>query len=174
MSRKNAQAKVETSSGSAAVANQDVPESPAIAATEPSRPQAGPSSIQAQVFADVVALMAASPPHKHLFLTDLEWLVMPPLVLGQCSLVRREGRPFAFVSWAFLGPEAAARMTQPQLRLRPGDWKSGDEAWIIDVVAPFGGGEVALKEVKARTFADRKVKALQPAPDGKGLAVVEW
>lgn len=135
---------------------------------------AGPSSLQVQTFADVVALMAASPPHRHLFLSDIEWLVMPPLMLGQCSLVRREGRPFAFVSWAFLGPDAAARMIQPQLRLRPADWKSGDEAWIIDVVAPFGGADVALKEVKARSFSGRKVKALQPAPDGKGLAVVEW
>lgn len=174
MSRKNAQAKVETGSESAVAMNQDAPESAPIFAADSPRPQIGPSTIQAQVLADVVALMAASAPHKHLFLTDLEWLVMPPLMLGQCSLIRREGRPFAFVSWAFLGPEVAARMTQPQLRLRPTDWKSGDEAWIIDVVAPFGGAEVALKEVKARSFADRKVKALQPAPDGKGLAVVEW
>ncbi|MDO8608523.1 MAG: toxin-activating lysine-acyltransferase [Phaeospirillum sp.] len=174
MSRKSAPAKANDTGEGSAIVTGDEPESVAIAAMEPPRPLAGPSPIQAQVFADVVALMAASPPHKYLFLTDLEWLVMPPLMLGQCSLVRREGRPFAFVSWAFLGSEAAARMTQPQLRLRPADWKSGDEAWIIDVVAPFGGAEVALKEVKARTFADRKVKALQPAPDGKGLAVMEW
>lgn len=174
MVKKNAASAAASVEEHAALQKGEASESASVGASASSSPQPGPSPLQTQVFADVVALMAASAPHKHLFLTDLEWLVMPPLMLGQCSLVRREGRPFAFVSWAFLGPDAAARMTQPQLRLRPADWKSGDEAWIIDVVAPFGGAEVALKEVKARTFADRKVKALQPAPDGKGLAVMEW
>jgi len=46
--------------------------------------------------------------------------------------------------------------------------------WIIDVVAPFGGADVALKSVRERALAGRKVKALQPAPDGSGVAVVEW
>lgn len=129
---------------------------------------------RSEALVDVLGLMAASPAHRYVFLGDLEWLVLPPLALGQCSVLRRGGRPFAFVSWAFPRAEVVERLAARHLRLRPDDWTGGEEAWIIDVVAPFGGADVALKSVRERALAGRKVKALQPAPDGSGVAVVEW
>lgn len=41
------------------------------------------------------------------------------------------------------------------MKLRPQDWKSGEKAWLIDMVMPFGGRDEALKEVKAQVFPDR-------------------
>ncbi len=32
----------------------------------------------------------------------------------------------------------------------------------------------AAKELKEKVFKDEKVKSFQPAPDGQGMAVVEW
>ncbi|MBF0354606.1 MAG: toxin-activating lysine-acyltransferase [Alphaproteobacteria bacterium] len=128
----------------------------------------------AEVLGDVVWLMTHSPTHKHLFIADMEWLVLPPLMLRQCSLLRQGGRPFAFISWATVSEEVEARISMGQLRMGPQDWRSGEQAWIIDMIAPFGGGEQALKEIRERVFAGRKVKALQPAPDGVGVGVVEW
>ena len=141
-----------------------------LAAPTPMRQPSGP----AEVLGDVVWLMTQSPAHKHLFIADMEWLVLPPLMLRQCSLLRQGGRPFAFISWATVSEEVEARISKGQLRMGPADWRSGENAWIIDLVAPFGGGEQALKEIRERVFAGRKVKALQPAPDGTGVGVMEW
>jgi cytolysin-activating lysine-acyltransferase len=45
---------------------------------------------------------------------------------------------------------------------------------MIDLIAPFGGVEEAVKEIKEKILAGRTIKTLQPAPDGKGVMVVEW
>ncbi|WP_229596447.1 toxin-activating lysine-acyltransferase [Pseudodesulfovibrio sediminis] len=46
--------------------------------------------------------------------------------------------------------------------------------WLVDLVAPFGGGEDILKELRENVFKGQKVKTVQPAQDGSGMAVVEW
>lgn len=128
----------------------------------------------AEALGQVVGLMMASPNHKHLFVTDLEWLVAPPILLRQFRIFRRDNAPVGFVSWAFLSAEAEERLAAGQIKLNPAEWNFGGQPWLIDVVAPFGGGEAMVKEVKEKVFADRKLKVLQPAPDGTRLAVAEW
>ena len=82
--------------------------------------------------------------------------------------------PVAFASWAFLNEEAEARIRQDIRALTQDDWKSGDQPWLIDMIAPFGGLDEAVVDLKEKIFPDRTFKALRPAPDGKGHAVVEW
>ena len=118
--------------------------------------------------------MMHSPLHKHMFVQDLEWLLMPPIGLKQFRLWRRDNLPVAFASWAFLNDEAAARLASGVRRLAPAEWRSGDQLWLIDLVCPFGGTEEAMRQLKEETFKGRKVKSLQPAPGGQGVSVVEW
>lgn len=127
-----------------------------------------------EVLGQVSWLMMHSPGHKHMFLTDLEWLVMPALLLKQFRVFRKDGGPIAFASWAFLDEGASARMAKGDVKLSPAEWKSGDQAWLIDLVAPFGGHEEVLNSLKEQVFADQSLKSLQASPDGKGLAVLEW
>lgn len=122
----------------------------------------------------VLGLMLASPAHRHLFLSDLEWLVIPPILLQQFRLFRKDGRVIGYASWAFLSAEAEARMTEGSRRVAPADWRSGESLWLIELVAPFGGGEAMLAELREKVFVGRKPKTLRPAPDGKGVAMVEW
>jgi len=98
-----------------------------------------------------------SPQHRNQFVADLEWRVMPALVLDQAKLYMRDEAPVAYASWAFLSPEAAERYGRTG-RLAPGDWKSGPEAWLIDLVAPFGGGGDVLSDVKEKVLAGREVR----------------
>jgi cytolysin-activating lysine-acyltransferase len=126
------------------------------------------------VLGEVVFLMMSPPSHKHLFLTDLEWLVMPSLALRQFRLWRQGGRPVAFASWAFLSAEVEERVRGGVRRLKPVDWKSGDSAWLMDVVAPNPDfAKQMVDELKQSVFADRVLKGLRPRPDGGGSEVVE-
>lgn len=96
----------------------------------------------------IVWLMSLSPQHKHLFLADLEWRVKPPLLLKQCRLVQRGGRPLAFVSWALISEEVMKRLQEtPGQRLRPDEWRCGNNLVVIDAVAPFGNAKQTVEEV---------------------------
>ncbi|MBF0327110.1 MAG: toxin-activating lysine-acyltransferase [Alphaproteobacteria bacterium] len=122
----------------------------------------------------ILGLVLASPAHRHLFLSDLEWLVIPPVMLQQFRLFRKDGRVVGYASWAFLSAEAETRMLKGARRIAPADWRSGEALWLIELVAPFGGGEAMLVELREKVFAGKKLKTLQAAPGGKGVAMVEW
>ncbi|TAN52740.1 MAG: toxin-activating lysine-acyltransferase [Methylococcaceae bacterium] len=144
-------------------------------APEAAQPSAAPTPLRqphgpAEVLGDVVWLMTQSVNHKHLFIAELEWLVLPPVMLRQFRLVRGKDRPQAFVTWAMLNEEAEQRLIAGHTRLKPNDWNSGVAAWIVDLVAPFGGQEAVQKEIKQRLFADKSLKLLQPGKDGKPVA----
>ena len=130
--------------------------------------QPGPTEVLGQV----AWLFMTSPTHKHLFMTDLEWLVVPPLRLRQFRLFRRQNVPVAYASWASLTEEAEKRLMSGIRKLQPGDWNAGDRLWLIDLAAPFGGHDAILKELRDNVFAGRPVKTLRPGPDGKGVRVV--
>jgi cytolysin-activating lysine-acyltransferase len=121
-----------------------------------------------------VWLMSRSPVHKHLMITDLEWLVTPPIMLSQFRLWQKDGNPVGFASWAYLGEEAEERIVTKSIRrLMPTDWKSGENLWLIDFLSPFGGQEEMLKELREKTHPGQKMKMIQAAPGG-GKGVVEW
>ena len=112
----------------------------------------------ASVMGEIVWLMTQSPVHKHLFLADLEWLVMPPVLLSQYRIFRVQDRPVGVAFWAFLTEEAEARLKGGNPRLRPDEWKAGDRAWLIELVAPFGKPEVMLRDVKESIFKNEKLR----------------
>lgn len=116
----------------------------------------------------VAWLMMQQPGLRHTLLSELDWRVLPPLVLDQSRLYLREHAPLAFVSWARLSDEAAARFRAPPHHLSIADWASGDAIWIVDLIAPFGGTREIMADLREKHFADAPVHQL--APDGKGGA----
>ena len=85
--------------------------------------------------------MSQSARHKGLFISDLEWLVMPAILLKQFRIFYKDETPVGLVLWARISDEVEARLTQPNARLQPKDWRSGHTLKIVEVVAPFGGAE---------------------------------
>ena len=61
------------------------------------------------------------------------------------------------------------RLIAGQPRLAPAEWRSGDRVWLMDMVAPFGGGERLLGELRSRVLAGRPVKAMRGGPDGRKI-----
>jgi cytolysin-activating lysine-acyltransferase len=119
-------------------------------------------------------LMSRSPLHKHLMVTDIEWLLMPPIMLNQFHMWQDQGRPHGFASWAYFGEEQETRIANKGIRrLMPTDWKTGEALWLIDFVAPFGGQEKMVEELRLKILPGKRMKMLQARPEG-GTGMVEW
>lgn len=110
---------------------------------------------------------------RNVFLGDLEWRLMPALVLDQARLHMRDESPLAFITWARLSDEAAERYRLAPHRLAAADWKSGDQTWIVDLVAPFGGGAEVVKELKEKVFPGQTVRQLASLPD-RPAEILTW
>jgi|SRR5215472_5010920 len=119
-----------------------------------------------------VWLMMNMPQYRHVFLADLEWMVLPPVMLGQYRLFRAGNRVVAFAAWAYLSEAAEARLQGPNPRLAPAEWKGGDRLWLIDLHAPFGHQEAALKELRETALKGRRFKMHRWTPQGRQLVEI--
>lgn len=118
----------------------------------------------------VLMLYMQSSHRRFNFISDLEWLLMPPLMLKQCKLYMEQEFPIGYISWAFLSEEIEQRLVQSGGRLTTGDWKSGDRIWLIDMVAPFGSIDMMLTDVQANLFPGKNIFILAPDPKTGGVA----
>lgn len=86
---------------------------------------------------------------------------MPPFLLDQFRVFYKGKMPVACVCWAKVSAEILARLKKLGARIRPREWNSGEHVVIMGVVAPFGGVEQVLEEVKAKVFSGQAVQVLQ-------------
>jgi cytolysin-activating lysine-acyltransferase len=119
------------------------PEAPSTAADpgkEHWRGQTGsPSKTVAQVLGEITWLMTQSPRHKAIPLGDLEWLLMPALLLRQFRILYSGEQPVGVALWALADDLVAKRIDAGDTRLAAVEWKSGSNMRIVDIIAPFGG-----------------------------------
>lgn len=136
----------------------------------------GPRDDMTRLLGQIVTLLGQSPGHRHVFVSDLEWLVLPALIARQARVWRRQTEngavPVIYASWALVDAEVEARLRQGQMRLKPTEWRSGDRAWLIDLVAPFGGSDAALVELADQLFPGKVLHTLSSSATG-GFAVRE-
>jgi cytolysin-activating lysine-acyltransferase len=97
------------------------------------------------VLGEVTWLLTQSPQHKQLAIADLEWMVMPALLLRQFKLFYDTERniPVGVVLFAKVSDAVAARLDAGGRLATLDDWRSGDTVRVMATVAPFGG-EVRL------------------------------
>jgi cytolysin-activating lysine-acyltransferase len=111
-------------------------------------------------------LMMQSPFHKHRFITDLEWCVLPPLLLRQYRIFRRKDVSVAYVSWARLTEHSESQFIGSAGNLRPVDWNNGARLWLVDCVAPFGGLNAILDELRNNVLKKERINLLRPDEAG--------
>lgn len=126
----------------------------------------------AHTLGEMVWLMTRSPLHKHLKISDLEWLLMPAILLNQFRLFRAGEQVVGLALWAYLTPEQAEEMGKSG-RLKPENWRHGTdvlqlvkdqqvgkkvepetpelkdgevELWIVDFMVPFATNENKLAQ----------------------------
>ncbi|WP_247596901.1 toxin-activating lysine-acyltransferase [Hydrogenophaga sp. PAMC20947] len=121
----------------------------------------------------VTWLMMQQAHTRHTLLSELEWRVIPALMLDQAKLYMRDESPLAYVSWARLSPEAAQRYRTLPHQLSFNDWNSGNETWLVDVITPFGGLAKVMEELRKGVLAGQAVQQLAPT-SGEPSKAVTW
>lgn len=126
-----------------------------------------PNKTVAGVLGEMAWLLSQSPNHRHaLFLADLEWLVMPPLMHNQYRLFYGKGQPVGVAFWAFVTETVEQRLAAGG-RIGTDDWRSGDRLWLVELVAPFGNQEAMLEDLRKTALADRKFRFIRTQPNGR-------
>jgi cytolysin-activating lysine-acyltransferase len=103
------------------------------------------------ILGEMTWLLTQSPIHKALAIGDLEWLVMPALIHRQFYIFRDAERPVGLALWAKCTPEAEAKlergMIEPENRLTLEEWTSGEQIWLVDLIAPFADQTNRQREI---------------------------
>jgi hemolysin-activating ACP:hemolysin acyltransferase len=125
---------------------------------------------------EIVSVLLRAPAHRHLFLADLEWLVLPALATGQFALAeaRHEesglAAPVAVMLWATVSAEVDARLTanvDKPVRLKPDEWAAGPNAWLVEAVGEPRAVKALIDETLRRQLKGRGLKVRTRGADGK-------
>jgi hemolysin-activating ACP:hemolysin acyltransferase len=128
----------------------------------------------ALTFTRIVSVLMRSIHYKHYTLSDLEWLVVPPMLTGQCAVMetRVNGKPVpvAVALWASVSEQVDKRLSEnlaTPLKLRPDEWRSGEVLWLVDAVGDSEAIRHLLKQVQQTAFAEREIKIRTLGPDSR-------
>lgn len=128
---------------------------------------AQPAKTVSHVLGEITWLLSQSPLHKNLFISDLEWFVMPAILLEQFRIFPGpNGQPAGLVLWGSISNETEQRLREHKVRLSPHEWKGGPNLWLIEMVSPFGGQEEMLADVAVTIFSGKPFKYQITGPNG--------
>jgi hemolysin-activating ACP:hemolysin acyltransferase len=148
----------------------------AAATSEEARRRAAAAVRHSLAFAQIVSILMHSPRYRHYTLGDLEWLVLPPLLTGQCSVAEAKSKengasvPVAVALWASVSSDVDRRLAEnlnTPIRLRPDEWRSGDILWLIDAVGDRRVVPGLLKQLADNTLKGREIKVRGRGEGGK-------
>jgi cytolysin-activating lysine-acyltransferase len=150
------------------------------------RPRDARQTRFAQSFAQIVAVLMRDPNFRNMRLADLEWLVLPPVMAGQFRLAQapsphdrakgKEGAeggvlvPVAVAVWARVSAAIDKGLSEnldKSVRLRAGDWASGDKIWLMAVAGDQRAVPKFLERLAETEFKGQRVKMRLRGPDNK-------
>ena len=146
------------------------------AGDEAARARAMRSKLMAAAFGEIVSVLMRSPHYKHYSLTDLEWLVVPPLLNNQFSLAEAHSKegglmaPVGVALWASVSEEVDQKLTEGlnrPIRLRPDEWRSGEILWMIDAVGSPQTVNALLERLGSTVFLNKPFKLRAIDKEGK-------
>lgn len=121
------------------------------AGREPRMTMPSASLTVSHMLGEMVWVCSQSPIYRNLKIGDIEWLLLPPMMLGQYRVFHKDAIPIGFALWASLSEEVEARINDAlakgkPVRLSPAEWKSGERLWVIELVCPAATAENKLAE----------------------------
>lgn len=120
-------------------------------------PKAGPSDNKtvSHMLGEITWLLSQSKIHKNLFISDLEWMVMPSILLEQFRIFYGPNSPAAVAIWANVSKETDARLRAGESRLKANEWNDGNIPWLIELVSPFGAEAEILTDLSKSVFGGK-------------------
>jgi hemolysin-activating ACP:hemolysin acyltransferase len=131
---------------------------------------------RAATLGHITVILMRTPQHRHAFLSDLEWLVMPAIANNQLMMTdHRDGKtgvtvPLAVVLWACVSEEVDTRLSshpEQRVRLKPEEWASGTIPWLVEAAGEPHAIGLLMRELIDRRFPDKDIKTIGRSADGK-------
>ena len=91
--------------------------------------------------------MSLCPTYADMRLKGIQRLIIPPLRLKQYRIYNDPEVPSCYASWALLSDELSETYKNNEYVIQEGDWKTGDNLWLINVLCPMGGGSIAVRRL---------------------------
>jgi len=155
--------------------NINAPEKEATNTDSPELANAKESLSKLPILGPALWLYARDPLRKFTFMADIDWLLLPPVVLDQCRLYTKNEIPFAFFTWAKVSAEVDQRLRSGMQRIAPHEWQSGEHIWLIDIVTPFGQLEEMIADLHKTQFPGLSISALIPdSQQANQVKLREW
>jgi hemolysin-activating ACP:hemolysin acyltransferase len=121
----------------------------------------------------IVTILMHSAQHKQRPLADLEWLVLPAVLSGQCRVAQTQQSgvavPVGVALWASVSTDVDQRLSDlsAPLRLQSDEWRSGDIPWLVELVADPPTQQALLKHLGETVFKGGRIKMRVRDADGK-------
>ena len=110
----------------------------------------GQAPVMAKQLGEMLWLMGRCPVHRNARVGDMDWMLLPPMMLGQYKIYYADDQPIAFVIWAMM--DAAGKQAMKETgKIAPAQWRAGDDDWrhLCDTLeqenAEFDATQVAGK-----------------------------
>lgn len=110
----------------------------------------GPSNLE--ILGETCWLYSQSNSRRGWPIGSIQRWLLPAILTQQVRVYRKNGKPHAFVIWAFLSKAVEEALVLNTNALQPKDWQSGKRIWLIDWVAPSGGTRQMTRDLKHNVF----------------------
>ena len=100
----------------------------------------------------VVELMQHSKVHDKLNVSDICRRFVAPIKLSQYVIYAEGDELKAFASIGFFSDAVSEGFTAGTHRIKEEDWNSGNNIWLVDVLAPFGHARQITRSVRTLLY----------------------
>lgn len=123
---------------------------------------------------DIAWLWMSSPMHRDWPVHLLARNTLAPILRGQYILLRRDGVPTAYCSWARMDADSELAYVLDPASLEERAWNCGDRLWIIDWIAPFSRSDNnALRRALAERLPEQVGRSLRVRPGSQTARIME-
>lgn len=135
------------------------------------------SRLRAAHFADIISVLMRSPAYNEISLGQLRQRIVPPFLANQYLIAhakQKDGGKPAFPAgvafWARVSDEVDARLTNEPgtaAQLTPQEWKSGNNLWVIEIVAHEKVASMIIGQLRSQVFGGNSFKVRAKDSAGK-------
>lgn len=124
-----------------------------------------------RVFGEVAFLAFYSDLYGHWSARSIARSFEPPIYLKQFNVYRAKNVPRGIVTWALMNDAAEDKHVNGAGLNSFEDWQSGEQLWIMDIMAPWNHGRDMIEDIKT-TVQTNSVKTLRIHNGVK--KILEW